>query len=278
MFKIDVIALQIRIETMLPTLNEYQRRRYLATEAKTIGHCGVSLVSRLSGVTRKTIINGIKELNNPNTTIPQIGKSRKKGGGRKNIYNTQPDNTKRPKRPCRPSHQKRPHAPHALDQQKPAQPRKRPKQTRLQCLLPRSRNHAKKTWVMACKLTKKPLTVEPSHPDRAAQFEYLNAQTLKATATGIPVLSIDAKKKEKLGNFKNNGRTYQKFKTPLEVLDHDFPLEALGKATPFGVYDIFKNRGFVNVGLSAETAVFVVESLRRWWYVEGILEYAGATK
>jgi hypothetical protein len=91
MSKIDVIALQIRIETMLPTLNEYQRRRYLATEAKTIGHGGVSLVNRLSGITRKTIINGTKELNNPNTTIPQIGKSRKKGGGRKNIYNTQPD-------------------------------------------------------------------------------------------------------------------------------------------------------------------------------------------
>jgi hypothetical protein len=123
---------------------------------------------------------------------------------------------------------------------------------------------------------KKTLTVEPSHPDRNAQFEYLNTQTLKATAKGNPVLSIDAKKKENLGNFKNNGYTYQKFKTPLEVLDHDFPIEELGKATPFGVYDVFRNRGFVNVGLGCETAVFAVESLRRWWYAEGVFDYACA--
>ncbi|MCL2256734.1 MAG: ISAzo13 family transposase, partial [Candidatus Bathyarchaeota archaeon] len=72
------------------------------------------------------------------------------------------------------------------------------------------------------------------------------------------------------------GCTYQKFKTPVEVLDHDFPVEALGKATPYGVYDIFKNRGFVNVGLSCDTAVFAVESLRRWWYAEGRFEYVSA--
>jgi len=106
--------------------------------------------------------------------------------------------------------------------------------------------------------------VEPSHPDRNAQFEYLNTQTLKATAAGNPVLSIDAKKKEKLGNFKNNGRTYQRFKAPVGVLDHDFSIEAFGWATLFGVYDVFRDRGFVDVGLGCEAVVFVVEFLWGW--------------
>jgi hypothetical protein len=120
--------------------------------------------------------------------------------------------------------------------------------------------------------------VEPSHPDRDGQFEHINKQTLKAITAGNPVLSIDAKKKEKLGNFKNNGQTYQPHKLPVEVLDHDFQLKELGKATPYGVYDVFRNKGFVNVGLSAETAVFAVESLRRWWYAEGVLEYVNASE
>ena len=123
---------------------------------------------------------------------------------------------------------------------------------------------------------KKTLTVTPSHPDRDEQFEYINAEAKKAHSAGNPVISIDAKKKEKIGNFKNEGKTYQPHKTPIEVFDHDFPIEGLGKATPYGVYDIFKNNGFVNVGLSADTATFAVESIRRWWYHEGILFYQNA--
>jgi len=100
----------------------------------------------------------------------------------------------------------------------------------------------------------------------------------KAVANGNPVLSIDAKKKENIGNFKNNGQTHQPHKTPIEVLDHDFLLAELGKAVPFGVYDIFKNKGFVNVGLSSDTAIFAVESIRKWWYAEGAKEYVNAEK
>jgi len=92
------------------------------------------------------------------------------------------------------------------------------------------------------------------------------------------VLSIDAKKKENIGNFKNNGRTYQPHKTPIEVLDHDFPIKELGKATPFGIYNIYKNQGFVNIGVSSDTAAFAVESIRKWWYAEGAIEYEHAEK
>ena len=87
---------------------------------------------------------------------------------------------------------------------------------------------------------KKTLTTTPSHPDRDEQFEYINNETQKAHEAGNPVISIDAKKKEKIGNFKNDGETYRPHKTPTEVLDHDFPIKELGKATPYGVYDIFK--------------------------------------
>jgi hypothetical protein len=122
------------------------------------------------------------------------------------------------------------------------------------------------------------LTVKPSHPDRDSQFEHINSESKEALSNGCPVISIDAKKKENIGNFKNNGRTYQPQKTPKEVLDHDFPLKEFGKATPFGVYDIFRNKGFVNVGLSADTAKFAVESIRRWWFSEGATFYADASK
>jgi hypothetical protein len=116
---------------------------------------------------------------------------------------------------------------------------------------------------------KKTLTSSESHIDRDAQFEYINERCKHANAKGIAVISIDAKKKENIGNFKNNGRTYQPKGNPIKVLGHDFPLKELGKATPFGVYNVFKNQGFVSVGISSDTAVFAVESIRKWWHAQG---------
>ncbi|MCL2618857.1 MAG: hypothetical protein FWD98_07385 [Defluviitaleaceae bacterium] len=121
--------------------------------------------------------------------------------------------------------------------------------------------------------TKKTLTAKPSREDRNKQFEYINSETLDANAQGNPVLSIDAKKKENIRNLKNNGRTYQPKASSVEVLDHDFIIRGLGRATPYGVYDVFANQGFVNVGISKDTAVFAVEYIRRWWYCEGLIEY-----
>jgi hypothetical protein len=123
---------------------------------------------------------------------------------------------------------------------------------------------------------KKTLSATVSHTDRDTQFEYINEQCKQANAKGIPVISIDAKKKENIGNFKNNGKTYQPHGNPIEVLDHDFPLKELGKVTPYGVYNIFKNQGFVNIGISSDTAVFAVESIRKWWYAQGIDSYGTA--
>ena len=123
---------------------------------------------------------------------------------------------------------------------------------------------------------RKELAIKPSHPDRNAQFEYINKSALKHMETGQPVISIDAKKKENIGNFKNNGSEYGRKGEPVKVLDHDFPIKELGKATPYGIYDIMKNTGFVNVGISSDTAEFAVESIKRWWLEIGQEAYPEA--
>jgi hypothetical protein len=273
----DVLALQTRIEAVVPTLNEYQRRRYLSAEAKAIGYGGITIVSRLSGVSRQTLTGGVKELDAPNPHTMEQGRSRRSGGGNKPVWVKQPGMMG------------------ALEELVSAHTKGGP--MRLMLWTNKSLRNLEKglneqgykvcyrvVGEMLKKLgyglqaDKKTLTPTPPPPDRDAQFEHINAQAGSAVASGNPVLSVDAKKKEKIGNFKNNGKTYQPHETPIEVLDHDFPIPGLGKATPFGVYNIFKNRGFVNVGLSSDTAASAVESIRKWWYAEGNAEYSKAAK
>ena len=271
----DENTLKERIKSVLPTLNEYQRRRYLSAEAKSIGYGGVSIVSRLSGVSRQTLTEGVKELESADAEPMRQGRSRKPGGGRKLIWETQPGILE------------------ALSELVDAHTKGDP--MRLLLWTNKSFRNLEigllELGFTAChrivgemlrklgyglQANKKTLTITPSHADRDAQFDHINDEAKKAAAESNPVISIDAKKKENIGNFKNAGQTYQPHKTPVEVLDHDFPIKELGKATPFGVYDIFKNQGFVNVGLSADTATFAVESIRRWWYAEGAISYSSA--
>ena len=277
MIQIDINALKIRIEAVLPTLNEFQRRRYLSAEAMSLGRGGISLVSRLSGASRQTLTDGVKELKSDIYEIPAQGKSRKPGGGRKAIWEDNPEIFD------------------ALSDLLEAHTKGDPMRLLLwtnkslrilsAALAEKGYLANKDTVGLMLKMIgyglqadKKTLTVKPSHPDRNSQFEYINKEANNAILKGNPVVSIDAKKKENIGNFKNNGQTYQPHKTPIEVLDHDFPIKELGKATPFGIYNIFKNQGFVSVGLSSDTASFAVESIRKWWYAEGIGEYEDAAK
>jgi len=125
---------------------------------------------------------------------------------------------------------------------------------------------------------RKELALKESHSDRNAQFEHINTQVKQFIDKNEPVISVDAKKKENIGNFKNNGAEYQKAKTPVRVLDHDFPLKENGKATPYGVYDMGKNKGFVNVGISCDTAEFAANSILKWWETVGKITYPNATK
>jgi len=267
----------MRIMTMLPMLNEYQRRMYLSTEAKALGYGGISLVSRISGMSRQTLQEGVKELDSPGKGIIEQGKSRRAGGGRKKIWEMHPKIMD------------------ALADLTEAHTKGDPMRLLLwtnkslrnlsMALSEKGYSANKDTVGQMLKMLgyglqadKKTLTVTPSHPDRDAQFEHISNEAKEAVAAGNPVISIDAKKKENIGNFKNNGKTYQPRETPIEVLDHDFPIKELGKATPFGVYNIYKNQGFVNVGISSDTAVFAVESIRKWWYAEGAVEYQKADK
>ena len=120
--------------------------------------------------------------------------------------------------------------------------------------------------------------VGEEHPDRNAQFNHINEKVKTFGAAEYPVISIDCKKKELVGNFQNAGREYAPKKNPLKVLDHDFPLPELGKAAPYGIYDISANEGYVSVGVSADTAQFAVASIRNWWYSMGIERYSHAPK
>jgi hypothetical protein len=274
---IDENVLKKRIESVLPTLNEYQRGRYLSAEAKSIGYGGISIASRLSGASRQTLAEGVIELESTDAEPMKPGGSRKPGGGRKPVRETRPGILE------------------ALSGLAEARTKGDPMWLLLRtnksfrgleigllglgfAVCHRVAGEMLRKRGYGLQADKKTLTLTPSHKDRDAQFEHINDGAKKAVAEGNPVISIDAKKKENTGSFKNAGQTYQPHKTPVEVLDHDFPLKELGKATPSGVYDIFKNRGFVNAGPSADTAPFAVESIRTWRYAEGAGNYGGSKK
>ena len=275
--KIDECALQMRIGIVLPTLNEFQRRRYLSAEAKTIGYGGISLISRITGVSRQMLMDGIAEIESDDFEEIPIGRSRRVGGGRKPIEKTQPGILEALKILVD-AHTKGDPMCELLHTNKSMKNLQKGLNAQGFKVSHRVVGELLKKLGYGLQADKKTLTVKPSHPDRNGQFEYINEEAKKAHGAGNPVVSIDAKKKEKIGNFKNEGKTYQPYKTPIEVLDHDFPIKELGKATPYGVYDIFKNNGFVNVGLSADTATFAVESIRRWWNQEGSTHYQNATE
>jgi len=262
---------------MLPHLNEKQKRLFLATEAKALGYGGVSQVSRISGISRVTITQGMKELENPDDDTYNVERCRREGGGRKRIDQIYPEikaeldkllesYTKGdPENPLKWTSKSMRNLENAL----------RGKgyeisDTTIGDLL--------KEMGYSLQANRKDLALKPSHPDRNQQFEYINAQVQKYIEDNQPVISIDTKKKENIGNFENKGVEYSKKKEAPRVLDHDFPIAELGKAVPYGVYDILNNTGFVNVGISNDTAEFAVESIRRWWKHIGLKYYPKAKK
>ena len=264
-----------RILNILPLLDERQRRLYLANEAKAIGYGGISQVSKVSGVSRVTITQGLAEITDEGYQPKAQSRCRKKGGGRKLIETKAPEILEELDRLLEPYTKGDPMNPLRWSSKS-----MRALESELEKLGYKISDTAiaekLKALGYSLQSNKKDLAIKPSHPDRDAQFAYINKTALEYMGMGKPVISIDAKKKENIGNFKNNGAEYSRKHEPVKVLDHDFPIEELGKATPYGIYDIMKNAGFVNVGISGDTAEFAVESIRTWWREIGRAEYPEA--
>ena len=266
-----------RIRNLLPLLDERQRRLYLANEAKAIGYGGISQVSRISGISRVTITLGMAEISSEGYQPQAQTRLRKKGGGRKLIETNDPEILQELDELLEPYTKGDPMNPlkwtskstRALETELEKRGYKISDTTIAEKL---------KTQGYSLQANKKDLAITPSHPDRDAQFQYINKTAMEQMAAGQPVISIDAKKKENIGNFKNNGAEYSKKHDPVKVLDHDFPIKELGKATPYGIYDIMKNAGFVNVGISSDTSEFAVESIKKWWYEMGREAYPQAER
>lgn len=263
-----------KIEQMMPILNEKQLRRYLGSEAEALGRGGIAIVSKISGKSRNTIVAGIKENNMPGNDTERV---RKSGGGRKSIKEKHPEISEKIERIVRDATYGNPENPLSYTT----------KSTRKIKNILNEQEYEIGHNVVAdildelgysLQLNQKMLQVGEEHPDRDRQFKFINDKAKLFLSAGDPVISIDAKKKEIVGNFKNNGRAYSKSKNPTKVLDHDFPLKELGKVTPFGVYDISRNEGFVNLGISRDTAEFAVESVSRWWLTVGKNTYPKARR
>src|SRR2546421_7494942 len=255
---------QDQYKVMHRVLNERQWRLYVATEAKRRGPGGISQVAREAGVTRKTIRKGLQEVEAGELYDPG-GRIRRKGGGRKQI--TAKDETLR------------------ADLEDLLEPKGDPQSllrwttksmSKLKEAL-KSQGHAigetairelLKGMGFSLKANKKAIE-GIAHADRDAQFQQINRTGKAFEAVGQPMISVDCKKKELIGNFKNKGREWQAKGQDTIVNVYDYRSIADGKAIPYGIYDIVHNRGFVNVGIDHETAEFAVESIRRWWQSVG---------
>ena len=258
-------------------LNESQLRKYLASEAIALGRGGIKAVSDISGVHRNTIAAGIKEIKSQNSEQQDTTRIRAEGGGRKRIIVSQPgildaldqlvapDSYGNPENPLRWTTKSARHL--ASELQKQGYRVERDTVCDLLRILG-----------FSLQQNQKMRQTGKESPERDDQFEHINTTSKEYLEAGEPVISIDCKKKENIGNFKNNGREYAPVGEPVETLDHDFQIVENGKASPYGVYDVLNNEGYVNVGISSDTAMFAVNSIRNWWHYMGQERFPSASK
>jgi len=253
-------------------LNEKGRRLWAATEAKSYGRGGVVLVCKATGLSNKTVHKGLNELNSP--IDPE--RVRKRGGGRKKTTDDQPELLSSLKRLVEPYTKGDPEKPLIWTTKST---RNLSDELKLQGYSISHTTTGKLLQELGYSLQANKKTLEKaSHEDRDAQFKYINSSVILMHKHGQPTISVDSKKKENIGNYKNNGREYSKKGQPIEVNGHDFPDPKLGKVVPYGVYDIGKNEGWVSVGISSDTAQFAVNTIRTWWYTNGIKRYQSASE
>jgi transposase len=264
-----------RFAVLLPHLNERQQRLALATEARLLGHGGVRAVAEAAAVSATTVRRGVDELESGEDPLP-VGRARRAGGGRKRVSAhdrdvvaallalVEPDERGDPMSPLRWTTKSLRHLAGELTRQ--GHPVSAPTVGRL------LRENG-----FSLQGTAKTLEGE-QHPDRDAQFAYINEQVKSHQAAGEPVISVDAKKKEQLGQLPAAGREWRPRGNPVRVEDHSFfttgPKRA--QAIPYGVYDLSADSGWVSVGVDHDTSAFAVASIRRWWQARGAADYPGA--
>ncbi len=270
----DTDLIKQRFTSLEPFLDERLRRLHAAAEAKAVGYGGVSAVARATGVSRRAIALGLQELAEP--AAASVKRIRQPGGGRKRTVAkdatllhdlaqlVEPVSRGDPESPLRWTCKSVRKLADELNRQ----------------------GHQVSHRVVAELLQELGFSLQAnrkmregaSHPDRNAQFEHINAQVQAYQSAGQPVISVDTKKKELIGDFKNGGREWRPQGDPETVRVHDFVIPELGKATPYGVYDVTHNLGWVNVGIDHDTASFAVESIRRWWQLMGQPRYPNAQR
>ncbi len=255
---------------VLGTLNEAQARWYVAREALAQGRGGLKRLHEWTGMSRPTILKGMRELRQ-GTPLEPTTRIRRPGGGRRRLEAADPRFARALER--------------LMEENTAGDPMSLLRWTnkstaRLAAELTRQGHRASDETVrrrlreLGYSLQANVKTLEGSSPpERDAQFRYLNAQVRRFLARGEPVLSVDTKKKERVGAFKNPGRTWRPQGTPQAVNMYDFPALGIGTAIPYGAYDVQRDEGFVNVGMTHDTAEFAVESLRRWWRLFGRKHY-----
>jgi len=264
-------SVEARYAAIAPHLNERQRRLWVGAEAKVLGRGGIALVSRATGVSRPTIYKALAEIDAPPVTA---GRVRQPGAGRKRITETDPDLAAALDALVDPDSRGDPESPLRWTCKSTGQ---------LALALTRG-GHPVSSVTVAILLREAGYSLQANaktteggqHPDRDAQFRYLNEQAREFRDAGLPVVSVDAKKKELIGEFKNVGREWEPKGEPVPVNVHDFMVPELGKAIPYGVYDTERNVAWVSVGQDHDTANFAVETLRRWWAGDGATAYSGA--
>lgn len=268
--------LQQKFVDLLPILDERSRRLWAAAEAKALGRGGISLVSKATGLSRTTVHQGIKELSQSKSLKAETIRLRTKGGGRKPIAFDNPDILSVLESLVEPTTRGEPESPlrwtckstRQLSEALKIKGYKigRQKVSELLADLGYSLQANRKVREGSC------------HPDRDAQFQYIYEQVKEFQQFNQPVISVDTKKKELVGDFKNEGREWRPKGKPEIVRVHDFIDKTLGKVNPYGVYDQTANVGWVSVGIDHDTSAFAVESIRRWWKKMGDPSYPKAKR